>query len=54
MMAAQQEMIFYEPAAARLHAEVSTTMLRDPDVKAQYQQLLDCAGLKRSGDFQDW
>ena len=50
ILARQAEMVLYEPAVSKVHAEISVRMLKDPDVKAQYDRLVECSHLKRAGE----
>lgn len=53
ILAAQAEMVIYEPAVSSAHLEITTHMLQDPNVKSQHNLLVKCCNIKRTGE-QSW
>ncbi len=49
ILAAQADLVLYEPAMSRHHLEITTTLLEDPALKSQYDRLVECCNLRRTG-----
>ena len=50
ILAAQAEMVIYEPAVSSAHLEITTHMLQDPAVKAQHNLLVRCCNIQCTGE----
>ncbi|KAK9833681.1 hypothetical protein WJX74_002641 [Apatococcus lobatus] len=49
ILAAQAEMVIYEPAVSSAHLEITTHMLQDPAVQAQHALLVKCCNIQCTG-----